>query len=155
VSLDSGGSYGGFFGDVCRMGVVGGPDQELIDCLSLIDEVQHLARGPVRAGAIGEAIFEAVEERIAASELAPQMSFVAHGMGIIGHEAPRLSDRGPVTYPAYDARSPLQGGMVLSIETTLLHPRRGFMKLEDTVVVTESGCEGFGDGGRGWNIIPA
>jgi Xaa-Pro aminopeptidase len=29
--------------------------------------------------------------------------------------------------------------MVLSIETTLMHPRRGFVKLEDTVAVTETG----------------
>jgi Xaa-Pro dipeptidase len=46
---------------------------------------------------------------------------------------------------------PLEKGMVLSIETTILHPRRGFIKLEDTVAVTEGGCEGFGDRGRGWN----
>ena len=42
-------------------------------------------------------------------------------------------------------------GMVLSIETTLGHPRRGFIKLEDTVAVTEDGREAFGDEGRGWN----
>ena len=47
---------------------------------------------------------------------------------------------GPVPYPAYDADLPLQKGMVLSIETTILHPRRGFIKLEDTVAVTENGC---------------
>ena len=41
--------------------------------------------------------------------------------------------------------------MVLSIETTLPHPRRGFIKIEDTVAVTETGWEAFGDGGRGWN----
>jgi Xaa-Pro aminopeptidase len=41
--------------------------------------------------------------------------------------------------------------MVLSIETTLPHPRRGFIKLEDTLVVTKDGWEAFGDGGRGWN----
>jgi Xaa-Pro aminopeptidase len=41
--------------------------------------------------------------------------------------------------------------MVLSIETTLPHPKRGYIKLEDTVVVTENGWEGFGDGGHGWN----
>lgn len=41
--------------------------------------------------------------------------------------------------------------MVLSIETTLLHPRRGFIKLEDTVAVTETGWTAFGDAGRGWN----
>ena len=54
-------------------------------------------------------------------------------------------------YPADDADRPLRSGMVLSVETTLLHPRRGFIKLEDTVAVTGDGCEGFGDGGRGWN----
>ena len=39
----------------------------------------------------------------------------------------------------------------LSIETTLMHPRRGFIKLEDTVAVTETGWDAFGDKGRGWN----
>ena len=31
--------------------------------------------------------------------------------------------------------------MVISIETTLPHPRRGFIKLEDTVAVTDDGWE--------------
>jgi Xaa-Pro aminopeptidase len=41
--------------------------------------------------------------------------------------------------------------MVISVETTMLHPRRGFIKLEDTVAVTATGYEMFGDTGRGWN----
>ena len=41
--------------------------------------------------------------------------------------------------------------MLISIETTIAHPRRGFIELEDTVAVTESGWEAFGDCGRGWN----
>jgi Xaa-Pro aminopeptidase len=56
-----------------------------------------------------------------------------------------------VPYPAYDAGLPLEAGMVLSVETTLLHPVRGFIKLEDTLAVTETGYEAFGDEGRGWN----
>jgi Xaa-Pro aminopeptidase len=43
--------------------------------------------------------------------------------------------------------------MVISIETTLLHPKRGFIKLEDTVAVVEDGHEAFGDRGRGWNVV--
>jgi hypothetical protein len=35
-----------------------------------------------------------------------------------------------------------------------MHPARGFIKLEDTVVVTASGCEGYGDEGRGRNRRP-
>jgi len=154
VSLDSGGSFGGFFGDLCRMGIAGQPDRELIDLLQFIDDIQHVAREPIRAGAIGRTIYQVADDRVKASPLAPKVSFVAHGMGIIGHEAPRLSARGPVAYPAFDADLPLQENMVISIETTLMHPTRGFIKLEDTVAVTASGCESYGEEGRGWNSIP-
>jgi Xaa-Pro aminopeptidase len=41
--------------------------------------------------------------------------------------------------------------MVISVETTLQHPQRGFIKLEDTVVVTPAGHEVYGDRIRGWN----
>jgi len=41
--------------------------------------------------------------------------------------------------------------MVISVETTLQHPHRGFIKLEDTVVVTPAGFEVYGDRIRGWN----
>ena len=72
-------------------------------------------------------------------------------MGLITQEAPRLTGEGPVPYPADDVDRPLEAGMVVSIETTLPHPQRGYVKLEDTVAVTETGFEGFGDSGRGWN----
>ena len=42
--------------------------------------------------------------------------------------------------------------LAVLVETTLLHPRRGFIKLEDTVAVTDNGWEAFGDHGRGWNL---
>jgi Xaa-Pro aminopeptidase len=45
--------------------------------------------------------------------------------------------------------------MVLSIETDLYDEVVGFVKLEDTVVVTGSGHEAYGDLGRGWNIAAA
>ena len=41
--------------------------------------------------------------------------------------------------------------LVISIETTLPHPKRGYVKLEDTVAVTKTGYEPYGDEGRGWN----
>jgi len=44
--------------------------------------------------------------------------------------------------------------VVISIETTLPHKRRGFIKLEDTIAVTADGYQAFGDSARGWNRIP-
>ena len=72
-------------------------------------------------------------------------------MGLVTHEVPHLTSRGPVPYADTDAGLPLEPGMVLSIESTLRHPTRGFIKLEDTVAVTESGFEVFGETLRGWN----
>jgi Xaa-Pro aminopeptidase len=151
ISLDSGGNYDGYIGDLCRMGILGDPDSELEDLLAEVDRIQQAARRPLRAGARGGDIYDVVGEALAASAHAANLHFVAHGMGLISHEAPRLTATGPVPYPASDAELPLESRMVLSIETTLQHPGRGFIKLEDTVAVTESGWIGFGDEARGWN----
>jgi Xaa-Pro aminopeptidase len=151
LSLDSGGNYKGYIGDLCRMAIQGEPDSELEDLLGEIDEAQMAARKPIRAGARGDDIYASADQVLRRSLSANSLEFVAHGMGLVSHEAPRLTSQGPVPYPAYDADRPLETGMVISIETTLQHPRRGFIKLEDTVAVTDDGWEAFGDRGRGWN----
>ncbi|RVC41756.1 M24 family metallopeptidase, partial [Mesorhizobium sp. M4B.F.Ca.ET.088.02.2.1] len=86
-----------------------------------------------------------------ASKVAPYTDFFAHGMGLITHEAPFLMTNHPVTYEGTYAGKPLEQNMVLSVETTMLHPARGFIKLEDTVAVTDTGYVMFGDRARGWN----
>jgi Xaa-Pro aminopeptidase len=151
LSLDSGGNYKGYIGDLCRMAIQGEPDSELEDLLGEVDEIQMAARKPIRPGANGGEIYVSAGEVLQKSSRANSIEFVAHGMGLISHEAPRLTSHGPVPYPAYDAGRPLESGMVISIETTIAHPRRGFIKLEDTVAVTDDGWEAFGDRGRGWN----
>ncbi len=151
ISLDSGGNYRGYVGDVCRMGVVGEPDAELQDLLRFIDSVQQAAFQAIRPGALGRELFTAPEAVIAASSWAEQVHYVAHGMGLVTHEAPHLTTQGAVPYPDDDAARPLEPGAVISIETTLKHPRRGFIKLEDTAAVTETGFEVFGNALRGWN----
>ncbi len=151
IALDSGGRYRGYIGDLCRMGTIGEPDAELVDLLGEVEEIQQAARVPIRKGAMGEEIFAAATAVLNRSPSKAHLHFVAHGMGIIGHEAPRLSNRGPVTYSAYDKDLPLESDMVLSVETTLLHPSRGLIKIEDTLLVTDEGVTAVGDHGRGWN----
>jgi len=151
LSLDSGGNYNGYIGDLARMAILGEPDAELEDLLGEIEAVQRAAFGVIRPGAIGGEIYAVAEERLKKSKIKDHTDFLAHGMGLVTHEAPRLTGTGPVRYDGYDADKPLEQGMVVSVETTLQHPRRGFIKLEDTVVVTETGHEVYGEGARGWN----
>jgi Xaa-Pro aminopeptidase len=151
LSLDSGGNYQGYIGDICRMAIQGEPDAELFDMLGEIEEIQRAAMKPIKAGVMGREIYQAGNALKAKSKHHNHMEFLAHGMGMVSHEGPRLTATGPVPYPATDADIPLEAGEVVSVETTLLHPSRGFIKLEDTVVVTDTGHEIYGEGARGWN----
>ena len=151
LSLDSGGNYHGYIGDLCRMAIHGEPDAELEDLLAEIESIQRASMKPIKAGAMGSVIYAAAEPLVHKSKHHNHMHFLSHGMGLVSHEAPRLTATGPVPYDAYDADRPLERGMVVSVETTLQHPQRGFIKLEDTVVVTDAGFEIYGEGGRGWN----
>ncbi|MGB8630110.1 MAG: Xaa-Pro peptidase family protein [Xanthobacteraceae bacterium] len=151
LSLDSGGNYHGYIGDVARMGIVGEPDDELVELLAEVEAIEQASMKPIRTGALGGEIYAAANAVLHKSKIHNHTHFLAHGMGLVSHEAPRLTNAGPVPYDAYDAGRPLETGMVVSVETTLQHPQRGFIKLEDTVVVTPSGFEVYGDRIRGWN----
>jgi Xaa-Pro aminopeptidase len=151
LSVDSGGNYHGYIGDLARMAILGEPDAELEDLLGEIEATQRIAMKPIKAGVMGSEIYAAAEAYLAKTKIHNHTHFLAHGMGLVSHEAPRLTATGPVPYDAYDATRPLETGMVVSVETTLQHPRRGFIKLEDTVVVTPTGFDIYGEDGRGWN----
>ena len=151
LSVDSGANYHGYIGDLARMAVLGEPDSELEDLLGEIETIQRAAFKPIKAGAMGGEIYAAGEALVAKSKQHNNMEFLAHGMGLVSHEAPHLTNDGPVPYTDEDARRPLESGTVISVETTLKHPSRGFIKLEDTVVATANGHEVYAEGGRGWN----
>ena len=151
MSLDSGGNYKGYIGDICRMAIQGEPDAELVDLLGEIEGIQRAAFASIKPGTIGKDIYAAAKPLLDKSKHHNHLEFLAHGMGLVSHERPRLTNRGPVPYPSPDADLPLEADEVVSVETTLMHPARGFIKLEDTIVVTDKGHEIYGEGLRGWN----
>ncbi|MDX0574080.1 M24 family metallopeptidase [Sinorhizobium medicae] len=152
LSIDSGGNHCGYIGDLCRMGVLGDPDAELEDLLAEVESIQQTAFAKIKAGAAASEMIAAAEEVLQSSPSAAFTDFFCHGMGLISHEAPFLMTNHPVAYEGKDADQPLEAGMAISVETTMLHPKRGFIKLEDTLAVTNGGYEMFGNSGRGWNL---
>ena len=152
ISINSGGNYQGYIGDLSRMGVLGEPDSELCELLQEVEEIQQTARRVIRPGVKGGEIIASGEAAVRSSPHRDVLDFTAHGIGLVSHEAPRLTATGPVPYSPYDADRPLETGMVISVETALLHPARGYIKLEDTLIVSEMGWEAPGDVGRGWNL---
>ncbi len=153
LSLDTAGFCHGYLADMARMAVMGEPTALMRDLLAEVQHVQAQARVPVRAGQLGGAIYDAGYAAVAECAHRDGLVFVAHGMGLISHEAPRLRRNVEMGYAGAHAERPLEAGMVLSIETGTKHPQAGFIKLEDTVVVTETGWEAYADGGRDWNVV--
>lgn len=155
LSLDSGGNRDGYIGDLARMAVRGKATPLMRELLAEIDAVQMAARRAVRPGAPGGGVFEAALAQQAACPHRQDMVFLAHGMGLVQHEAPHLTGSGFVPYPGTHQGRPLEPGMVLSIETEVRHPEVGYVKLEDTVVVTADGHEAYGDAARDWIEVEA
>ena len=152
MTIDSGGNWHGYIGDLCRMGIVQAkPDAELEDLIGFVEDVQQAVRKPIKPGGRGGDICDVAERMLDASPHRKYTHFMAHGMGLVSHEAPRLMDAPRFSYDGFDKERPLEPGMVISIETTMGHPMRGFVKLEDTIIVTEEGYEAVGDGARGYN----
>jgi Xaa-Pro aminopeptidase len=154
LSLDSGGTREGYIGDLARMAAAGPPSRLMVELLDEVNLVQMAARGAVKAGTPGIAIHEAFTESLRHIDHARDIEFEAHGVGLVSHEVPHLA-KPSWPYPETHKEKPLKAGMVLSIETTMRNPDVGFVKLEDTVVVTDAGYEAYGDGARGWNVVDA
>src|SRR6185436_766259 len=68
LSLDSGGNYHGYIGDICRMAIQGEPDAELEDMLADIEAIQRASMKPIKAGAMGSEIYAAAEAVLAKSK---------------------------------------------------------------------------------------
>ena len=152
LSLDSGGRLDGYIGDIARMAVLGEPSMLQRELLDEVDAIQQAARGAVRPGVAGIEIYTAVEQQLDASPHWELVHFIGEGIGLIGHEAPRIGTS-PLPDSGEDTNRPLECGMVLSIETSVNHPEVGLVKLEDQIIVVPDGYEAAGDGARGWNVV--
>jgi len=144
LHIDAGGEDRDYLADICRMGCLGEPSALARELHAACLEVQDRVRREIRPGLPGNELLRLGQAAVSALPFAPYGRFVAHGIGMVSHEEPRIGPDNP---------RPLEPGMVLSVETEFLHPEVGHVKIEDAVVVTPEGCEGLGDLGREWQII--
>jgi Xaa-Pro aminopeptidase len=146
LHIDAGGEEGDYLADICRMGCLGEPSRLARELHRACIDVQDRVRQRVRAGLPCRELLEEGERAVREHRFSSYGRFVAHGIGMVSHEQPDISSSNT---------RPLEPGMVLSIETDFIHPEVGHVKIEDAVAVRENGCEGLGDLGREWRVIPA
>ncbi|RZN36601.1 MAG: aminopeptidase P family protein [Methanosarcinales archaeon] len=121
-----------YYADMTRTVARGNPSQALIEMYEAVLDAQSAAIQVVRAGVSGDEVHGVVcdlfDDR-GYRKLFPHST--GHGVGLDVHEAPAVASGGEV----------LKAGNVVTIEPGLYDPAVGGIRLEDLVVVTESGCE--------------
>lgn len=133
----------GWYADMSRTVCIGMPPGELLQMYDAVLSAQTLAISLLRPGAVGGDIQLAVEAHFATlgfqtrgegKEFTFAQGFVhgvGHGVGQEVHEAPRIG-RGSTDV--------LLVGDVVTIEPGLYYPHIGGVRLEDMLVITETGC---------------
>jgi Xaa-Pro dipeptidase len=144
LHIDAGGTRRDYIADICRMGCIGEPGPLAKELHAACLEVQAAARSAIRAGVPCRDVLRVGEEAARSFPFGRYARFVVHSIGMVSYEEPEFSP---------DSPRPLEKNMVLSVETDFLVPGTGHVKIEDAVIVGETGCEGLGDTGREWQIV--
>jgi Xaa-Pro aminopeptidase len=134
IVLDFGATFDGYRSDMTRTYCVGEPAaDELRKMVDVVARSQAAGVNAVRAG-IGAAEVDATCRRVIA-EAGWADRFVhgtGHGVGLDIHEAPSVASTSSDT---------LRPGHVVTVEPGVYLPGFAGVRIEDTVVVTETGCQ--------------
>ena len=146
VVFDWGGTLDGYFSDVTRTVHVGEPDDEFRRVYDIVLRANQATLEAVRPGVPCEAIDRAARDLIAAEGYGDAFIHrVGHGLGLEVHEEPYLVAGNDL---------PLAPGMVFSDEPGIYLEGRFGVRIEDTVVCTETGGERLNEATRELLVLP-
>jgi Xaa-Pro aminopeptidase len=131
VTIDIGAVLDGYCSDCTRTWATGDLPGVLAETYALVLRAQVAALDAVRPGPEGREIDAVARDLIAAAGHGEHFGHgLGHGVGLVTHEAPRL---------ARTAEDRLVPGHVVTVEPGVYLPGVGGVRIEDLVVVTESG----------------
>jgi Xaa-Pro aminopeptidase len=133
VVVDMGAMQDGYSSDMTRMLFLGRPGAKVKRLYGAVLEAQLAAIAAVRPGVTAMQVDRAARRVLKAEKL--EKAFVhstGHGLGLEIHEPPRLGK---------NEKLRLTPGMAITIEPGVYLEGFGGIRIEDTVVVTPSGCE--------------
>ncbi len=134
VTLDFGAMYKGYCSDMTRTICVGKADERQREIYEAVLSAQKLALTLIKPGAAGKAVDAAAREELDRHGLGEYFGHgLGHSLGLEIHEAPRLS--------RLSTCEALVPGMLITDEPGVYIPGWGGIRIEDTVLVTETGSE--------------
>ena len=145
VTVDFGGLMHGYRSDETVTVALGTVPSKLREVFDIVHEAQAAGRAAVKPGALDRDMHRACRRVIEAAGYGDYFGHGSgHGVGLDVHE------------PPFSAREPdyvLEPGMTITVEPGIYLPGVGGVRLEDTLVVTESGHERLTTLSKDWRVL--
>ncbi len=146
VLFDWGANYEGYFSDLTRMFSLGEPEPEMRKIVEIVQASNAAGRQRVCPGIAASAIDDASRDVIKSAGFGEYFVHrTGHGLGLEVHEEPYIRD---------DNERLLEPGMTFTIEPGIYLSGRGGARIEDDMVVTESGGKSLSVIERSLRILP-
>jgi Xaa-Pro aminopeptidase len=131
--IDMGAFVDGYASDMSRTFYVGKADARFKKAYRAVLEAQMAAIDAVRQGVTAGAVDRAARAVLKAHGLEKEfVHSTGHGLGLEIHEGPRIGKK---------EKTKLAAGMAITIEPGVYIEGWGGIRIEDTVLVTKTGCE--------------
>jgi Xaa-Pro aminopeptidase len=131
--IDMGATLDGYASDMTRVAFLGRASNRIKRIYEAVLEAQLAGIDAVRPGVTAESVDRRTRQALKPYKL--DKAFIhstGHGLGLEIHEPPRLGKK---------EKSRLEEGMAITIEPGVYLEGYGGIRIEDTVVVTRTGCE--------------
>ena len=143
--IDWGATYNGYISDLTRTFAVGELDQEYQNIHRIVQEANAAGRAAAKPGVPCASVDQAAREVIEQSGYGQYFTHrTGHGIGMEGHEEP---------YMRGDNIQLLEPGMAFTVEPGIYLPGRNGVRIEDNVVITDSGADVLSDLPREMRVV--
>ena len=145
VTVDIGAALGGYCSDMTRTVFLGEASDEQKRVYDTVLRAQEAGIAAIRAGKTGAEIDEAARAVIRQAGFGDYFGHgFGHGVGLQVHEKPKLNVSGEDAIPA---------GAVVTAEPGIYLPGKFGVRIEDLLVVTETGCRNLTVMPKGMPVI--
>ena len=133
ITMDFGAKVGGYCSDMTRTVALGQPSEEMHRVYDTVLRAQTMCEDALMAGKTGVEVDKLARDYIDARGYAGRFGHgLGHSVGIDIHEEPRLSQT---------CTDVLKAGVVITVEPGVYLPGVGGVRIENTCLVKENGCE--------------
>ncbi|MGN7357538.1 M24 family metallopeptidase [Paenibacillus sp. SAF-054] len=146
ITFDFGALLDGYCSDLTRTIAIGDPDPKLKEIYDIVLEAQLHALENIKPGMTGREADALARDIITKYGYGDQFGHsTGHGLGMEVHENPRLSKL---------SDDILKPGMVVTVEPGIYLPGLGGVRIEDDIVITETGIAILTHSSKEFTVLP-